>query len=130
MADSVGIDRMTGQVITDWDHVRQSIAVILTTPRFTRVMRRLFGSGLPTLIDAPMNDRNVLNLYVACAEALQSRVVEGRQYGEPRFKLTNAAILRADADGRLTLLLVGQYMPRGHVGDNSVEREARLEVVL
>lgn len=130
MADSVGLDRETGQIIADWDHVQQSINMILTTPRYTRVMRRLFGSGLHSLVDAPMNDRNVLRLYVACAEALQSRIVEGRQYGEPRFRLTNVAILDVAASGGVRLLLVGTYIPRGHLGDLTEAREARVEVPL
>lgn len=38
-----GIDRETGKVISDEKHIRQSIAVILTTPVGSRVMRRDFG---------------------------------------------------------------------------------------
>lgn len=39
----VGIDRHTGKVIAEPEHIRQSIEVILTTPVGTRVMRGEFG---------------------------------------------------------------------------------------
>lgn len=38
-----GVDRRTGKVIGQADHIRQSIEVILTTPTGSRVMRRTFG---------------------------------------------------------------------------------------
>ncbi|MFT0892954.1 GPW/gp25 family protein [Pseudochelatococcus sp. G4_1912] len=130
MPDSVGFDRMTGAVITDWDHVAQSIGVILTTPRFTRVMRRLFGSDLPSLIDAPMNDQNRLRLFRATAEALRPRLVEGRQYGEPRFALERVMVSNAQANGRIVIVVSGRYVPRGHVGDATPAGQKTLEVAL
>ncbi|PJR88127.1 phage baseplate protein [Ochrobactrum sp. 695/2009] len=39
----VGIDRHTGKVIAEPEHIRQSIEVILTTPVGTRIMREEFG---------------------------------------------------------------------------------------
>ncbi|MEN1450892.1 GPW/gp25 family protein, partial [Pseudomonas aeruginosa] len=45
----------TGGAIDRLAHIRQSIAVILTTRIGTRVMRREYGSQLPELIDAPFN---------------------------------------------------------------------------
>lgn len=117
MADSVGFDRHTGAVITDWEHVSQCIGMILTTPRLTRVMRRLFGSDLPGMIDAPMNDQNRLKLFRAVAEALRPRLVEGRQYGEPRFALESVQVVEAEATGRITIRVAGRYLPRGHLGD-------------
>lgn len=39
----VGIDRHTGKMIAEPEHIRQSIEVILTTPVGTRVMRGEFG---------------------------------------------------------------------------------------
>ncbi|MFT0892736.1 GPW/gp25 family protein [Pseudochelatococcus sp. G4_1912] len=119
MADSVGFDRETGAIITDWEHVSQSIGLSLTTPRFTRVMRRLFGSDLTGMIDAPMNSQNMLRVIRAVAEALQPRLIEGRQYGEPRFKLEKVHVNQAEASGRLTITVRGQYLPRGHLGDTT-----------
>ncbi len=48
---STGINRDNGKVIHDIDHVRQSVQVIFTTALFSRVMRRLFGSYVPALLE-------------------------------------------------------------------------------
>ena len=65
-----GVSRETGQPLDGWDHVRQSIAVILTTPIGSRVMRREFGSHLYKLIGRPMTKANILTVYAATALAI------------------------------------------------------------
>ena len=109
MAASAGLNRTTGAPLTDWSHVAQSIAVILTTPIGSRVMRREFGSEVPNLIDRPMTDRVIIAIYAATANALAR--------WEPRFKLTGCQVVQAAADGTLSLALFGTYFPRGHLGD-------------
>lgn len=118
MPDSVGINRRTGKVLTDWDHVVQSIEDILTTRVLSRVMRRDYGSNLPKLIDAPMNDLSLLMFYVATAEALD--------VWEPRFELTEVAFSDASAGGVAQLRLAGNYLPRGHKGDRTVSDDRNL----
>ncbi|MEW6257424.1 MAG: baseplate assembly protein [Pseudomonadota bacterium] len=130
MPDSVGFDRRTGKVITDWDHASQSITVIVTTLRGTRVQRRDFGSDDTALVDAPMNDRQLVAFFTAVAEALEPRLVEGHQLGEPRFLLRSVSVIEAGADGGITIGLVGYYVPRGHLGDTTIEREVTLEIEL
>jgi len=107
--DSIGISRRTGKVLTDWAHVVQSIEDILTTRVLTRVMRREYGSETPKLIDAPMNDLSLLMFYVAAAEALDR--------WEPRFNLLEIYFVDVSAAGNTSLRLVGEYLPRGHLGD-------------
>ncbi|MEI9428735.1 GPW/gp25 family protein [Mesorhizobium sp. Cs1299R1N3] len=114
---SLGVDRQTGGILTGWEHVKQSIEVILTTPIGSRVMRRDFGSRLMSLIDAPMNDRVVLAAYSAVADALAK--------WEPRYRLETVNIDAAGASGAITFLLSGTYYPRGHLGDFS-DGSARL----
>jgi len=114
---SVGINRATGRPLADWEHVKQSIAVILTTALGTRVMRRDFGSRLMSLIDAPTNDRVILAAYSAIAEAIERQ--------ELRYRLDAVTIAEASADGAITFNLSGTYYPRGHLGDFS-EGSARL----
>lgn len=122
MADSAGLDRTTGEPLTDWGHVRQSIATILTTPLGSRVMRRDFGSEVPDLIDQATTPRNILRVYAAAYVALAK--------WEPRFKLTALLLRDAGPDGRVSLTIAGQYMPRGHLGDTTVADTVTFGVAL
>lgn len=120
MADSTGVNAETGKVLTDWEHVQQSIRIILTTPIGSRVMRRDFGSNLPDLIDRKLTPRGVLAIYSATALALIR--------WEPRFQIFKAAITTADQNGHIHLALYGTYFPRGHLGDYSVAKDKSMRV--
>src|SRR5690554_6450807 len=65
-----GMDRTTGKPLDGIEHLRQSIADILTTPIGSRVMRREYGSLLPDLIDHPQNPALTVQLYAATCAAL------------------------------------------------------------
>ncbi len=104
-----GFDRETGAMLSGFDHVRQSIGVILTTPIGSRVMRREFGSELFDLIDRPMTDQVILAIYSAAVMAIAR--------WEPRYAVTGCTITGAQADGTLSLEMTGVYYPRGHLGD-------------
>ncbi|NKD46356.1 phage baseplate protein, partial [Haematospirillum jordaniae] len=65
-----GTNAKTGKPLSGLDHLSQSIRDILTTPVGSRVMRRDYGSRLPSLVDAPVNRSTILELYAATAEAL------------------------------------------------------------
>ena len=106
---SVGTCRHTGRVLTDWAHTQQSIDDIITTALMTRVIRRPYGSNVPKLIDANMNEQALLALYVAIATALS--------VWEPRFELTDVGFDELSPDGRVLLRLVGDELPDGHKGD-------------
>ncbi|TPK15168.1 baseplate assembly protein [Mesorhizobium sp. B2-5-9] len=120
MADSTGISGITGAPLTDWQHVEQSIAVILTTPPGSRVMRREFGSNIRDLIDAKMVQRNVLAVYSAAAVAISR--------WEPRFRVTSASVSKLTAGGVTALEIFGTYFPRGHLGDYSIAQDASTRV--
>lgn len=64
------LDSKTGRRLESIEHLKQSIAIILTTPLGSRLERRTFGSLLPGLIDAPFNPATR-----ACAAAMQPRSV-------------------------------------------------------
>ncbi|MCP6182931.1 baseplate assembly protein, partial [Klebsiella pneumoniae] len=49
----LGMNRTTGERISDVDHISQSIGDILRTPVGSRVMRREYGSLLSQMIDQP-----------------------------------------------------------------------------
>ncbi|MCG3266113.1 GPW/gp25 family protein [Yoonia sp. I 8.24] len=105
------LNHHTGAVISGWSHVVQSIETILATRVNTRVFMRQFGSDVPAMVDMPMNDANIMALYVSVAEAIDT--------WEPRFALTDVTI-SADADGVLTLNLTGNHLPNAHLGDATI----------
>lgn len=122
MADSTGIDAQTGKPLSDWEHVQQSIAKILTTPIGTRVMRRDFGSDIPNLVDAKMIPKNILLLYSAAALAIER--------WEPRFRMSAGNVARLSADGVIALNIYGIYYPRGHLGDYSIAETKSARVIV
>jgi phage baseplate assembly protein W len=106
---SSGVNRVDGRPLSNFEHVRQSIEVILTTAIGSRVMRREFGSEVLNLIDRPLTDRVILAVYSAVVMAIAQ--------WEPRFAVTGCKISRADETGKLSLQIFGIYYPRGQLGD-------------
>jgi phage baseplate assembly protein W len=104
-------DHHSGAPIFGWAHVVQSIETILATRINTRVFMRQFGSEIPAMVDMPMNDVNILALYVAVAEAIDQ--------WEPRFELTDVS-LSPSATGVMALQLKGNHLPNAHLGDDTV----------
>lgn len=94
----------TGQPLSGQAHLAQSVSDILSTPIGSRVMRREYGSRLPDLIDAPMTDSLVVEVYAETAAALER--------WEPRFKLTRIQAAEAVA-GHMTLHLEGVSLVDG-----------------
>ena len=109
MADSTGVNNVTGKPLSDFDHVIQSVGVILTTPIGSRAMRREFGSELFDLIDRPMTRRVILATYNDAVQSIAK--------WEPRYAMTDIELLVADATGVVSLAFDGIYYPRGHLGD-------------
>ena len=99
-----GMCRNTGKKLTELDHLKQSIIDILTTPIGSRVMLRDYGSRLFDLLDQPINNSLKVRIYVATAEAIAK--------WEPRFKCTKVSLISVE-NGRLELLLEGEYLPSG-----------------
>jgi phage baseplate assembly protein W len=100
-----GMSRTTGKQLGGFDHLRQSIEDILSTPIGTRIHRRDYGSRLPRLVDRPINRSLVSELVAATAEALDR--------WEPRLKLEQVIIDSVSPDGRIELSLVGYYLLNG-----------------
>lgn len=100
-----GMSRTTGRALGGFDHLRQSIEDILTTPVGTRVHRRDYGSRLPRLVDRPINKSLVSDLVAATAEALNR--------WEPRLKLEEVRIQSVTEQGQIELSLVGYYLIDG-----------------
>jgi phage baseplate assembly protein W len=64
------MDSETGRFLSELDHIRLSVRKIVTTPIGTRIERRDYGSLIPELIDAPINDRIRLLVMAATATAV------------------------------------------------------------
>jgi phage baseplate assembly protein W len=100
------MSRHTGRRVDDLEHIRQSIADILTTPVGSRVMRRDYGSQLPELIDQPLNGATLLRAYSATIVALIR--------WEPRLQVRAITrLVRADLPGAVTLGLEGARTDSG-----------------
>ena len=101
-----GMHRATGQALSGKQHLKQSLQDLLTTPLGSRVMRPEYGSHLFELIDAPLNQATLAQMYAATAEAINR--------WEPRFVLKKVSINQATA-GKIELDLQGTYAPTGEV---------------
>lgn len=77
-----GMNVKTGKRLDGIDHIRQSVADIITTPIGSRVMRRDYGSLVPELLDMPMNDALMMQVYAATVIAVSR--------WEPRIQITGA----------------------------------------
>lgn len=93
------MNRNTGQPLTDLEHLRQSVADILTTPIGSRLMRRDYGSDLFTLIDQPLNG--------ALALRAKAVIVIALLRWEPRINLTRIGLELGDAPGQAFVDLEG-----------------------
>lgn len=94
-----GMNRETGNAITDIDHIRQSVRDILMTPEGSRIARREYGSLLSVLIDQPQNDVTRLQVMAATYSALSR--------WEPRVRL-DAVDITSSFDGTMQVELTGQ----------------------
>lgn len=99
-----GTDATTGKPLEGVAHLRQSIRDILTTPLGSRVMRRTYGSRLFDLVDAPLNEQTIVDIYAATAEALLR--------WEPRL-LVQRVQARSLAPASFEIDLEAVYQPTG-----------------
>lgn len=112
-----GINRETGQLLRGFDHAVQSVRVILTTRRNTRIMRLAFGSDLRKLRGENLTADNVLKAYAEMVDAVHTQ--------EPNIRIVEIMPWRLDGRaGVIGFLLSVAHYPFGHLGDYSI-REAR-----
>lgn len=100
----LGLSRITGQALTDIEHIRQSLSDILRTPIGTRVMRRDYGSLLMAMMDQPQSPALELQIKVACYMAALK--------WEPRITLTSVTTER-QLNGQMIVSLTGQHFESG-----------------
>ncbi|MBD8699045.1 GPW/gp25 family protein [Sphingomonas sp. CFBP 13714] len=95
----IGMSAVTGKPLEGLDHLRQSIADILSTPIGTRVGQREYGSLLAELVDQPMNAVGRMRLMAATALAIQR--------WEPRVTLS-AVVIEQTGPGVFSAQLAGR----------------------
>ena len=107
----MGMNAATGRAVSGADHIRQSLADILSTPVGTRVMRRDYGSLIPELIDQPLNSASLLRLYSATVTAIAQ--------WEPRIKITGVT-RQVGSDGKAYIDIEGIIKESGQAGTFNV----------
>lgn len=99
-----GMNREAGTDLGGFDHLRQSVVDILTTPKGTRVMRRDYGSNLPRLVDRPVNQSLIA--------ALRAETVDALARWEPRLRCERVQ-LNEVGQGSVSMDLTFTYLPNG-----------------
>ncbi|WP_299307808.1 GPW/gp25 family protein [uncultured Croceicoccus sp.] len=94
-----GLDAGTGRAIDGVEWLAQAAADVLFTPIGTRVMRRDYGSAVPSLLDQPLNEATALHLYAATADALRRWL--------PQLTLTRCHLELGEA-GKAALVIEGR----------------------
>ena len=99
------MNRLTGRLITEDEHINQSVVDILSTPVGTRIKRRDYGSLLPDLIDQPGNQANNLRLQAATVMAIMR--------WEPRLAITSVTLAqKMDGSAELDISATKRTGPR------------------
>lgn len=117
----IGMDRVTGKMLTGWDHVVQSMLLIFSTRYHSRVLRRWCGSYVPHLIGENATENTICRFYWAIATGLD--------LWEPNYRIQRVRVgRRADGSlltspeelrtGNLITSMDGVYRPRGHLGNS------------
>jgi phage baseplate assembly protein W len=118
----IGMDRITGKMLTGWDHVEQSMLLIFSTRYHERVLRRWVGSFVPHLIGENATETTICRFYWA--------ISTGLDLWEPNYRIQRVRVgKRADGSGltspeelrrgELTTSMDGIYRPRGHLGNDT-----------
>jgi phage baseplate assembly protein W len=100
-ASLVGVSRRSGGSLGGIDHLRQSIADILTTPVGSRVMRPEYGSDVPRMVDKPVGK--------GWMSACQAEVVRAIQRWEPRLKVSRVTV-ESVIDGKVNFVISGEFI--------------------
>ena len=100
----IGIDRHTGAALSGVEHLRQSIADILTTPVGSQRMRPSYDCQVRRFVDMPIN--------AGWKSAVQAEVAHALNLWEPRFKLQSVRVT-AVLEGVITFELKGLYRGEG-----------------
>jgi len=128
----IGMDRVTGKVLTGWDHVIQSMLLIFSTRFHERVLRRWCGSFVPHMLGENATENTITRFYWAIATGLD--------LWEPNYRIQKVRVgMRDDGSvltspeelrtGHLTTRADGIYRPRAHLGNEAPEERRSIGLV-
>jgi phage baseplate assembly protein W len=100
-----GMNASLGAELGGFDHLKQSVQDILTTPKGSRVMLRDYGSDLFSLIDQPLTRETEMAIIAATIGALTT--------WEPRLQVDSVQVAGDPASGQIAISLQGTYLPDG-----------------
>ena len=98
-----GMDRNTGKVLSDVDHIAQSIGDILPTPIGTRAMRRGYGSLQFELSDVPLHRATSILGFILIVSAAAMAIARW----EPRIDVTQISLSGDFASGQAVSTVTG-----------------------
>jgi phage baseplate assembly protein W len=118
---SIDIDAETGEDISGWPHVLQSIQDFFITSFAERVMREWYGSAVPRFLGENLTVSTVVPFFAAMASAIEQ--------WEPRYRLTRVVPESVGRDGKLRVYMEGEFRPRALLGDFTPEGARRITVL-
>lgn len=108
-----GMDMTSGRILRGRAHAEQSVRVILSTTRNSRLMRLAFGSDLRALRGENLTAVNVLRAYAELISAIHEQ--------EPNVRVRSVQPVQLDGRAGVIGFDLGYaHYPFGHLGDMSV----------
>ena len=98
------ISRENGKPLTEIEHIKQSLADLISTPIGSRIMRRDYGTQLANLIDQPTSE----SLYLKCYSTIYIAVLRW----EPRIEISKIFI-SSQEQGKQVLDIEGVLIQSG-----------------
>lgn len=117
---SVGLNASTGEALTGWDHVVQSLADIFTTRFGERIIREWYGSFVPAILGQNITPGGIVPWFTAICSAIEQ--------WEPRYRVSQISVENVTRDGRFYFFIDGEFMPRATYGDFTVAGARRLYI--
>ncbi|OQS32826.1 GPW/gp25 family protein [Chromobacterium haemolyticum] len=102
----LGMCRHTGRPLDGLEHLRQSIADILSTPIGSRRRRLEYGSKLPRMVDQPG--------HAGWVAAVQAEAARSLARWEPRIKLKRVRLVSV-IDGRFGFVVECDYQGEARI---------------
>lgn len=122
----VGVDNRTGKILIGWGHVLQSLDRLFATRFHERVLRRWVGSFVPHLLGENATRSDIVRYFSAINTAVDlwepCYSIEYIRVCDQKGSLTNIeSVANRLRLGQIAFRTDGFYMPRGHLGDRTIE---------